>query len=57
MNDEMFGIFIEMLICADPWPLSPEKLLVANKFADFEARKRGYTDWIDALHKHGKEPS
>lgn len=50
MTDRQFGIFIQMLMCADPWPLKPFEQFEMVMWADFESRKRGFSDWIDALH-------
>ena len=54
MSKTTFKAFCEMLMCADPWPV-PESSFdterVLKDWADIEARRQGYTDWIDAYHK------
>jgi hypothetical protein len=48
MTDEQFKVFINLLMCSDPFPC--EGLEIMEAFADEEAQKRGYSDWIDAIH-------
>lgn len=50
MTDEQFKIFLELLMCSDPWPMDHGHDVMAD-FADDESRKRGFEDWIDAYHK------
>jgi hypothetical protein len=49
MNDELFKAFMALLMCSDPYPCEGEELI--TDFADEEAQKRGYEDWIHAYHK------
>ena len=51
MNSIEYRVFLDLLMCSDPWPLEngqeTMQLLAARIGADY-----GYTDWIDAYHKH-----
>ncbi len=49
MNDIQFCDFMALLMCSDPWPESVPKDAL-DAFADEEARKRGFDDWIEAYH-------
>lgn len=49
MNDAELKVFLELLMCSDPWPLEHGHELMRD-FADNESRKRGYADWIEAYH-------
>lgn len=53
MNDQTLRALLDLLMCSDPWPVVPEngsqRLLIA--YADDEARKRGFTDWVGAYHR------
>lgn len=48
MTDEMFRVFTKILMHFDPWPMTQHDYNVAASCADFEARKRGFKDWVDA---------
>lgn len=60
MNRKQFKAVLDLLMCADPWPVSGEEGAEGQKvledWADEEARKYGYTDWIGAFHKEGDVP-
>lgn len=49
MNDEEFKVFVQLLMVSDPWPLEYGHPMMTD-FADNEARKRGFPDWIAAYH-------
>jgi hypothetical protein len=49
MTDEQFEAFMALLMCSDHGPLDALKILY--KFADEEAQKRGFDDWIHAYHE------
>lgn len=59
MDDNEFKAFMDLLMCSDTWPIDPDtdtradrdsqKLLEA--YANKEAKKRGFSDWIEATHK------
>ena len=40
----------ELLMCADPSPLSPQRDAEIKHGADIMARKLGFTDWVEAYH-------
>lgn len=60
MNEIELRVFTELLMVSDPWPLvdtpeqpthSEETHAVMQNLADEEAKRLGYSDWIDAYHK------
>lgn len=52
MSDKEFHAFMSLLMCSDPWPTDCENEMDTMKdLANKEAVKRGYTDWIEAIHK------
>ena len=52
MTDLQSAVFIDLLMRSDPWPYDhiPNSRKIAVAIADHEARKRKYSDWIDAIH-------
>ena len=52
MDNKVFRAFLDLLMCADPWPIvdrgKSRKLL--EKWADSRANTLGYANWIDAYH-------
>ena len=52
MNDKQYRAFLNLLMCSDPWP-TPDAAEdeTLKDFADAEAVKRGYSDWIVAFHE------
>lgn len=51
MNDKEFRCFLDLLMCSDPWPVpggANESILI--DFADKEAKRRRFANWIDAYH-------
>lgn len=51
MNDEVFRAFMSLMMGSDPFPCSDEEKDLLNDFADQIAKEKGYSDWIEALHK------
>ncbi len=57
MNTNEFAALCELLMCSDPWPcLTQSSEAILKTFADDEAKRHGYTDWIDAYHTLTKDP-
>lgn len=52
MTVKQYRAFLNLLMCSDPWP-TPDAAenRILCEFADAEAIKHGYTDWIDAYHR------
>jgi len=52
MNDETYKEFLSLLMCSDPWPVGHRRdsQRVLINFANNEAIKRGYIDWVVAYH-------
>ena len=57
MNREQFRALLDLFICADPWPVPkingkvPDNSHeVIEELLNEEARKVGYSDWVDAYH-------
>lgn len=40
----------ELLMCADPTPLSKEQDAWIKRKADAQARALGFSDWVEAYH-------
>lgn len=36
-------------MCSDPWPGGDQQTIV--EWLNFQCRKAGYVDWVDAYHK------
>lgn len=60
MNNEEYRAFLDLLMCSDPWPL-PVSVSASSfqstkeilwKFANKEAKARGFIDWFHAYHEH-----
>lgn len=53
MNREEFRCFLALLMCSDPWPVTndPSNQITIESFADAEAQRHGFKDWIEAYHK------
>lgn len=53
MSDEEFVAFMGLMMCSDPWPMDhePGSFEILEGFADQEAQKRGFMNWIVALHE------
>jgi len=53
MEDYEYRAFLDLMMCSDPWPVPDnvgQQLLEA--FADDQAKKRGFDNWIEAYHRH-----
>lgn len=50
MSDDQFKVFLELMMCSDPWPLAHGHETMVN-LADSESRARGFMDWIEAYHE------
>jgi hypothetical protein len=55
MTDQQFRALLDLFMCSDPWPVSPEIEYFNSRdiilsLLDEEAKKRGCRDWIDAYH-------
>lgn len=56
MDARTFRGFLDLLMCSDPWPVdrAPHRdnsQKIIDEWADKEARRHGYSDWIEAYHK------
>lgn len=52
MIDETYKALLRLICCSDPWPVDDaDNELVIKAFADAEAKKRGFKDWVDAYHE------
>jgi hypothetical protein len=51
MTREQLRAFVYLLMCADPWPVDDENnQLIVDAFADEEAMRHGFNDWVEAYH-------
>lgn len=52
MDKETLGALCNLLMVTDPWPdvLSEEDEKLLKKWADEEAQRHGFNDWVDAYH-------
>ena len=55
MFDAEYRVFLDLLMCSDPWPVGTERgndgHEILLKFADKQAKCRGYENWIVAFHE------
>lgn len=53
MTDKEFRSFLNLMMVSDPWPLDEDEVekVILTKFANDQARIRGYRDWIEAFHR------
>lgn len=52
MDDLTYKEFLALMMCSDPWPLDgAQSRTILEQFADKEALKRGYENWIVAYHE------
>ena len=54
VTHEEFRALLDWFMCSDPWPdttNAAENHLVITQWADEEARRHGFTDWIQAYHE------
>lgn len=57
MNSFEYRIFLDLLMCSDPWPIhdglgGEYGQDVMTSLANRVGVDYGYSDWIDAYHKH-----
>ena len=54
MNDTEYRAFLDLMMCSDPWPIDDDGIdhELLEAFADAQAKKRGFTCWIEAYHRH-----
>ena len=57
MNPIEFRAFLDLLMCSDPWPVRDNKNVATGdiamtNYADQVAAEYGFTNWIDAYHRH-----
>lgn len=51
MDDVQYKCFLELLMVSDPFPSNdPVNEIILKDFADQEAQKRGFKNWIEAYH-------
>ena len=57
MNNREFSEFVKLLMCCDPWPVkhengtrSHDNEVTIKAWADNEARRLGFDNWIDAYY-------
>lgn len=55
MNRVEFRYFLNLMMVCDPCPIDPAEDYVLRQWANEEARRHGYSDWIDAYHRHDKK--
>lgn len=51
MNDEAYKHLLAFLMCDDPSGILPWLRNTILFYADLEAARRGYTDWVHAYHE------
>ena len=59
MTREQLRVLCELMMVSDPWLLSSGDQAIFEEMLNEEARKQGFTDWLDAYHsayvRGGKE--
>lgn len=50
MTDSELNALLSLLMCDDPSSISEEQRTVLADWADAEARRHGFNDWLDAYH-------
>lgn len=55
LDDLEYRALLDILMCADPWPAGETAHAALLSLAKSEGEYRGYTDWIDAYHRHTTE--
>lgn len=50
MTPKEFSVLCSLIIVSDPWPLSMEDKVILECFADTEASRLGFDNWIEAYH-------
>jgi len=55
MSDWEFTQFLKLLMCSDPWPMEGDEGVqtknTLTSWANKEAQKRGFDNWIQAYHE------
>ena len=52
MNKIELEALCTLLICSDPWPVNaPGNMETVIEYVNREARRLGFADWVDALHR------
>ena len=55
MFDKEYRAFLDLFMCSDPWPVGVEGgddgHETLTKFADKQAKCRGYENWVVAYHE------
>lgn len=54
MNATEFRAVLDWWMCSDPWPKGVDREVIARLLTR-ESVTRGYTDWLDAYHRHKAE--
>ena len=57
MDSMEYRVFLNLLMCSDPWPVHNERggetgQETMQSLANRIALDYGFTDWIDAYHRH-----
>jgi hypothetical protein len=50
MTREQLRVLCELMMVSDPWLLSSDDQAIFEEMLNEEARKQGFTDWLDAYH-------
>ncbi len=53
-TDLEFRAILDWMMCSDPWPVVGSNQSLVETWIERESIARGYSDHIDAYHKHGK---
>ena len=56
MKRHEFRALLDLLMVSDPWPLDKAGEVILKAFADKEAKKRGFDNWIEAYMKLSYAP-
>ena len=62
MTDKEFRCFLNLLMYSDPWPIpntgsALDEQTTLIDYAEEQSQERGFSDWIEAFYKLGKEVS
>lgn len=52
MTDKEFRQVLDWYMCSDPWPAGEHNQTIISDWIAREATQRGFTDWVDAYHRH-----
>jgi len=50
MNDKEFSALLKWKMASDPWPVDATAKAVVEDMLNEAAKKRGYSDWVEAYH-------